>query len=112
MDNEILIAIEALAEKMTSIEKNLKEEISGVRQDLTNEINGVKQEVGGVKQEIDGLKQDVLRTNLILENEIIPSIQFLADGHKGIIRRLDSLENKTDEMAETVLALDIMHMRK
>ena len=105
MDNEILIAIEALADRMSSMENKM----NSMEKNLTNEINGVREDL---TDEIDGLKQEVLKTNLIIENEIIPSIQFLADGHKGIIRRLDSLESKTDEMASTVLALDIIHTRK
>ena len=59
MDNELLQAIEALADKIVSMEKNLKDEM------------------GGLKDEIGDVKHEVIKTNLIIENEIRPSIKLL-----------------------------------
>jgi len=103
----------------------LKQDVSGLKQDvsgLKQDVSGLKQDVSGLKQDVSGLKQDVssikdrlTRLEVTVENDVSKNIQLLAEGHIGlvdgqerIINRLDKLEEKTDEIAETVSVLNIV----
>jgi len=87
MDNELLQAmkamIEPLANKIDNIEKDLKD-----------------------------VKSEIVKTNLIIENKIWPTIQAIHEGQIGLREKITDVKTTVDEMSETVLALDVIHTKK
>ena len=63
-DNELLLAIGDL------MDRKLKSELQA-------ELQPIKDEISSLNSQIDLLKNEQTKTNLIIENEILPGIQLL-----------------------------------
>ena len=139
MDNELLQAIgNLLDEKLAPIDQrliNLETDMIGVKADMVEmrtdmvdmkadmtemkvdmtgmkaDMTGMKADMTNMQADMKGLKQEVVKINLRIENEIIPNIKALAEGHQTVVYKLDRIENTVDEMSATVLALDIIHKK-
>jgi len=68
-----------------------------------------------IKQNISSINQRLTSVELTIENDVKKNVQLLAEGHTGlangqekIINRLDKLEEKTDEIQDTVSVLKIV----
>ena len=72
------------------------------------DISALKSDVATLKSDVAEIKQRVLKLEIIQENRILPNIQLLAEGHEGIIRRLDRLDDlpeRFDELQANVSVL-------
>ena len=47
----------------------------------------------------------------LLEDEF-GKFRIIGEGHKGLADKINRIDDKTEEIAETVLALDIIHMKR
>lgn len=91
-------------EKILSALENLQQDMSGLKTDVSE----LKADMVEVKADVSNLKTDVLRISVIQENEVLPRIQLLAEGHSGLVQRLDELADlpeKVDDIQETVSVL-------
>ena len=94
----------------------IREELEPIKSD----IGGLKTEVGSLRAYVDGLKTDVLKLKLQNENEIIPQLHLLAEGHNMLIQtlapksRVDELEEKvqTLEFAVKMVNAELQRMKK
>ena len=95
----ILKKIDELSNKIDSVESSLgsrinslAHDVNGIKQDVDGiklDVNGLKQDVNGLKQDVDGIKHDVNGIKLQIENEILPNISVIAEGHSILERKLD-----------------------
>ena len=131
MDNEMIQAMrQLLLEERVNTQKMLKseltaelapikEDISSLKSDvavlksdvsvLKSDVSVLQSDVAGVKSDLDELKDRTLRIELTLENEVANKIGSLYDGHLLNTQKLEQLQESIDEMAPTVLALDVLH---
>ena len=94
-----------LRSEIEEVKTTLRSEIEEVKTTLQSEMEEVKtlrSEIGEVKtnleSEIKGLKEDVKKINVILENEIRPNIQRIAEGHLDLSRNLHEVMKYKDEI--------------
>ncbi len=76
----------------------LKSDIEGVRTELQSDIEGVRTEL---QTEIDDMKDDLLRINVILENDVSQKINVIAEGHDFLKMNLEEarrMESKREKM--------------
>jgi hypothetical protein len=50
------------------------------------------------KEDLKNLKEDIIHQFHIISEGLISQIKLLAEGHTGIIHRLDRVENRLDQM--------------
>ena len=63
--------------------------------------------VAPIKEDVKELKDGLHKTNLILENEIRPAIQLLAEGQQNILEHIDEkVTSKYEELDNRVTALE------
>ena len=88
--------VTSVKEEVTSVKEevtSLKSEVTFVKEEVTSlksEVTSVKEEVTSLKSEVTSLKRDVRTNQLTLENEIIPQIKIIAEGHSILNRKLDT----------------------
>ena len=80
-DNELLLAIGDL------MDRKLKSELQAELQPIKDEISSIKDEMTSLSSKIDLLKNEQTKTNLIIENEIIPGIQLLKENYVPTSKR-------------------------
>lgn len=101
----------------------MQTDISGLKADVDSmktNINGIKADADGMKADISGLKAEVLKTNMRIENEIIPQLHLLAEGHNMLAQtlapktRVDKLEEKmqTLEFAVKMVNAEVQQLKK
>ena len=104
MEKELLKAIGALADKIDSMDVKIDR--------IEARMDKMEARMDNMEARMDNMEAKITKTNLILENEIKPSIQLLVEGHKGNVDNIKELKNTVEEMSATVLALDLMHTVK
>ena len=87
--------IDDIKKEIAEVRTTLKEEIAEVRTTLKEEIAEVRTTL---KEEIDELGNDVKDIKLIIENEIRPNIQRVAEGHLDLSRNLHEVMKYKDEI--------------
>ncbi len=91
-------------EFMEKMYSDLMNEISSVKKELESlkqDVESVKQDVTSVNQEVSSVKQDVKTIGnqvIRLENDLKPKIEAGLDGYRLVIERLNTLENKVDNI--------------
>ena len=106
MDNE---------EKIITMLEVLSKDMNDVKDRLTNLETGQKTLEAGQKALEAGqktLETGVALTNLRIENDLIPGMKLLLEGRQLDRDNIKEMKNTIDEMSETVLALDILHIKK
>ena len=102
MDKELLNAMSLLMdEKLRPMQQDasgVQKEIADIKQDAT----GVKQAVTGLKQEVAQLKQEVVKTNILIENEVIGRLDALMDGYMLSHEEITDLKRRV-EAIETIV---------
>ncbi len=93
----------------------LKEDVSGLKQDvavLKEDVSGLKQDVVVLKEDVSRLEGGVARLNLIVENELRPNIQLLAEGHGHVIRRLDKIDGDIEHLSKRLFTTEarVVHL--
>lgn len=86
--------LDLILSKVNKIDE-IKNEMEEVKTTLRSEIGEVKT---NLESEIKGLKEDVKKINVILENEIRPNIQRIAEGHLDLSRNLHEVMKYKDEI--------------
>lgn len=89
--------IDGLSEKFD----RLDEKVGHLEQEMVN----VKNRLDSVDERLESLEgitkrheERLVDINLTLENEIIPNIKFIAEGHMDLKRKMDSVMEKNDQM--------------
>ncbi len=138
----ILHELQGLKETVTSTDirlKNVEQEVQGLKETVTSntqELQGLKETVTSNVQELQGLKETVTsntqelqglkeiatstdirlkKIELVQENVTNKNIQILLEGQTGIndkFQRLDSLEEKVEDIQMTVSVLKALTVKK
>ena len=69
-DNELLLAISNI---VSSQIEPLKQDIKSIKQDMQS----TKQDIQSTKQDIQSTKQDIQFTKILIENDILPRLQYI-----------------------------------
>ena len=88
--------------RLTNEEKIL-EMLASIQADM----NGMKADIGELKADVSNLKTEAIKTNLRIENEIIPKLKVLAEGHAMLSETL-APKSKVDELQSDVELLKIV----
>lgn len=123
MNNEekILSILEVLTEKVSALDEKvgvMDKRFSTIDERfnaMDKRFNAIDERFDKLEARQTNLEFEVRRTNAIIENEIRPNISLLADGHKGIIERLDRIETAASEFEEvknTVSALKLAEIKR
>ena len=91
-DNELLLAIGDL------MDRKLKSELQAELQPIKDEISFIKDDMTSLNSKIDLLKNEQTKTNLIIENEILPGIQLLKENYVPASKRYIQESNKIEAM--------------
>ena len=97
---------EKILEMLASIQADMngmKADINGMKAD----INGMQADMNGMKADVSNLKTEAIKTNLRIENEIIPKLKVLAEGHAMLSETL-APKSKVDELQSDVELLKIV----
>ena len=62
-----------------------------------------------LKQELAPIKDDLARIHLTLENDISKKLSALYDGHTLNTEKLEHISDTVDDIASSVVALDVMN---
>ncbi len=62
--------------------------------------------------EIQEIKNNQLKTDMIIENEIQTNIKLIAEGHMGIVEKLEKMEYDLGDIKETVAVLKVLSVKK
>lgn len=65
---------------------------------IDNRLDGIDERLNSVEKRLDIVEEQVADINMTLENEIIPNIKFIAEGHIDLKRKMDSVMEKNDQM--------------
>ena len=86
-----------------------EEKILEMLASIQTDMNGMKADMNGMKADMNGMKADIgeLKTNLRIENEIIPKLKVLAEGHAMLSETL-APKSKVDELQSDVELLKIV----
>ena len=94
----------------------LKADVSGLKADVSGlkaDVSGLKADVSGLKADMAEVKDRLLNLELIQENQILPHIRLLAEGHASLVERLDrldSLREKVEDIHVTTQAVKLAFM--
>lgn len=76
------------------------EKIGGIDERLDGmdkRFDAIDERLDGIDERLDGLETDLTKVKLIVENEIFPSIQRVAEGHLDLSRKLDEVKKDSNE---------------
>ena len=97
---------EKLEQKLDEkLEQKLDEKLE---QKLEEKLAPIKADISGLKTDMAEVKERVTKIEITQENVVLPSLRLLAEGHQGVIDRLDRLErlpDKIDDIQATVSVL-------
>ena len=88
----------------------MQADMSGMKADMNGiqaDMNGMKADIGELKADVSNLKTEAIKTNLRIENEIIPKLKVLAEGHAMLSETLTP-KSKVDELQSDVELLKIV----
>ena len=103
--------IEPLANDVQGIKNDLVEIKSDI-EIMKNDIVEMKSEIVEIKDRLENVEIEVVKTNLKIENELIPSIQAIREGQRGFHEKFDILEKRTDEIEEDIIVLKVLTAKK
>ena len=118
MDNQELELLQSIAGgvkelkgRLTNMESDIKD-MKNRQTNMENDIKDVKLRLTTVENEVKDVKFEVVKTNILIENDVWPAIKVLKEGYDGQRDILKEVKNTVDEMVPVVLALDIMHIEE
>jgi len=99
-------------EDLQAIGELMDEKLDTRLKPIQDDITDIKDRVINIEDRVYSIEGRVLNIELTQENKILPGIQLLAEGHGGVIDRLDRLEElplpeKVDDIQRTVSVLKI-----
>ena len=80
-------------------------------QKKTNErLDRLEDHVARIDKRLDNLEQRVTKTEVLLENRVLPQLQLLAEGHTALADRLDQMDERYAKKEDVeVLRLSVQH---
>ena len=118
-NNELLQAIkEMMVTELKDVRdsvKNIDKRLTNVESDMTSmksDMTSMKSDMNGMKSDISDLKREVQKTNLTIENHILPAVQALREGHMGVVDKLDVMNEKIEDIEESVIVLKVLQVKK
>jgi chromosome segregation ATPase len=100
-----------LLTKMYSEVQGIKSDINGRLDNLDFKFNNLENKVDNLGNKVDNLEHKVDKTNIIIENDIIPRIEALYDGYKQNTESINILTNKIDDLQTDVNNLTIRTLK-
>ena len=97
-------------EKILEMLASIQTDMNGMKADMNGmqtDMNGMKADIGELKADVSNLKTEAIKTNLRIENEIIPKLKVLAEGHAMLSETL-APKSKVDELQSDVELLKIV----
>lgn len=100
----ITVEVESIKEEISFVKEevsSVKEEVESIKEEVSSvkeEVESIKGEISAVKEEVGAVKEEQARMNLIIENEIRPSVHLLAENYVPAAKRYESASLEIDEM--------------
>ena len=111
LTKEDMQAIEQLLDKKLDPIKTDICELKADVSELKADVSILKEDVNELKADMQEVKERVTNIELLQENQILPNIRLLAEGHTGLVERLDGFEEmreKVDDIHFTNEALKLL----
>lgn len=71
-------------------------------QQKTNQrLDGIDTRLDGIDARLDNLETRMTRTEVMIENRVLPQLQLLAEGHEVLLKRFEEMPD-LDAMAEDI----------
>ena len=111
MMEEVVSPIYERMDKMQEELSSVKEEVASVKEEVASvkeEVASVKEEVASVKEEVASVKSLATKTQIAMENDVVPKIKLLFEGHTILHSRsaqLNKMERILREVQSDVLLL-------
>lgn len=85
------VRLDALENRMTDVETQMakvENRMAGVEDRMTE----VEQRMTGVEDRMSEVEQRMTKTEIILENRVVPQLHLLAEGHTGLTEHLTRMD--------------------
>ena len=111
MMEEVVSPIYERMDKMQEELSSVKEEVASVKEEVASvkeEVASVKEEVASVKEEVASVKSLATKTQIAMENDVVPKIKLLFEGHTILhsrLAQLNEMERILREVQSDVLLL-------
>lgn len=102
MENEILAQILSELKNLNMRQESMEQQLIAFQQFTLKKFERIEQRFERIEQRFDGLEFSLKKTNLMIENEIRPSIQALADNQSQMQVQLDRIEEKVTTHDELI----------
>ena len=93
-DKELLQALKEIISPMESDIKDIKGRLGNVENDMKD-----------VQGRLTNVENTVLKTNIVIENDIRKAIQMVAEGHKGLYEKLIYVPEEIEDIKDSVSIL-------
>ena len=106
--------LSSVKEEVASVKEevaSVKEEVASVKEEVASvkeEVASVKEEVASVKEEVASVKSLATKTQIAMENDVVPKIKLLFEGHTILhsrLAQLNEMERILREVQSDVLLL-------
>lgn len=104
MMEEVVSPIYERMDKMQEELSSVKEEVASVKE----EVASVKEEVASIEEEVASVKSLATKTQIAMENDVVPKIKLLFEGHTILhsrLAQLNEMERILREVQSDVLLL-------
>ena len=85
-----------------------REDLQAIGELMREEIAPLRADMDEMRTDMDEIKERVTKIQVIQENMVLPRIQLLAEGHSGLVdrlERLDELPEQVEDIQSTVSVL-------
>ena len=90
--------------------KNVQEQMVAEQIRTNKRLDSLEVDMKGLKQEVVEVKQTTRRTAIIVETEVQPNIRLLAEGHTGVVDRLERIEDKVSEIDDIKNTVEVLKL--
>ena len=106
--------VASVKEEVASVKEevaSVKEEVASVKEEVASvkeEVASVKEEVASIEEEVASVKSLATKTQIAMENDVVPKIKLLFEGHtilRSRLAQLDEMERILREVLSDVLLL-------
>ena len=108
---EVVSPIYERMDKMQEELSSVKEEVASVKEEVASvkeEVASVKEEVASIEEEVASVKSLATKTQIAMENDVVPKIKLLFEGHTILhsrLAQLNEMERILREVQSDVLLL-------
>ena len=97
MDSQELSLLQAIREIIKDeVRAVIKDEVRAVVKD---EVKEIKNDINDIKKRLDKVEFEVVKTNISIENQILPLVQVIKEGYDGQRDKLNDIKQTVDKMA-------------